>query len=121
VCEPIATPVLKGTPMHNHELTLTELLDDPMTRAVMVADRVDPAALKATLSAVTRKLQHNFVAYQQRNFACRSYQGWLLTPLADKERFSDNDGRRAQSHHIYRMAASTHSHEELPFVRHVLE
>jgi hypothetical protein len=112
---------LKGTPMHNYELTLTELLDDPMTRAVMVADRVDPAALKATLSAVARKLQHNFAAHQQMNCAGWSHQGWLLTPLPDQERFSDNDGRRAQIHHICRMAAGADSQEELPFVRHVLE
>jgi hypothetical protein len=52
--------------MDNHELTLTALLDDPMTRAVMAADRVDPAALKAVLSAVARKLQHN-VSHHQRN------------------------------------------------------
>lgn len=64
VCQPIP-PIPKGTPMDNHELTLTALLDDPMTRAVMAADRVDPAALKPVLSAVARKLQHN-VPYHQR-------------------------------------------------------
>jgi hypothetical protein len=36
--------------MDNRELTLTDLLADPMIRAVMVADQVDPAALEAALS-----------------------------------------------------------------------
>jgi hypothetical protein len=107
--------------MHNHELTLTELLDDPLTRAVMAADRVDPAALKATLSAVARTLQHNFAAYQQMNCAGWSDQRWLLTSLTDQERFSANDGRMAQANRICRMAASTGPRLELPFVRQVLE
>jgi len=36
--------------MDHRELTLTELLADPIALAVMAADRVDPAALKAMLS-----------------------------------------------------------------------
>jgi hypothetical protein len=52
--------------MDNHKLTLTELLDDPMTRAVMVADRVDAVALRASLSAVARRLQQDPPAYQRR-------------------------------------------------------
>ena len=32
--------------MDNRELTLTDLLADPMTLAVMAADRVDPAGWK---------------------------------------------------------------------------
>jgi hypothetical protein len=44
--------------MDHRELTLTELLDDPMTLAVMAADRVDPAALKAVLQVLGRRLQH---------------------------------------------------------------
>jgi hypothetical protein len=36
--------------MDNRELTLTDLLADPMIRAVMAADQVDPAALEAALS-----------------------------------------------------------------------
>jgi hypothetical protein len=44
--------------MDHRELTLTELLDDPMTLAVMAADRVDPAALKAVLQVLVRRLQH---------------------------------------------------------------
>ena len=36
--------------MDHRELTLAELLADPITLAVMAADRVDPAALKAVLA-----------------------------------------------------------------------
>ena len=43
--------------MDNRELTLTDLLADPMTLAVMAADRVDPAALEAVLSGLTRSLE----------------------------------------------------------------
>jgi hypothetical protein len=41
--------------MDHRELTLADLLADPMTLAVMAADRVDPAELKAMLSSVARK------------------------------------------------------------------
>jgi hypothetical protein len=40
--------------MDNRELTLTDLLADPMTLAVMAADRVDPAAMEAFLSGLAR-------------------------------------------------------------------
>lgn len=96
--------------MRDYELTLIELLDDPMTRAVMAADRVDPASLKATLSALAHRLQPNLAVYQQRDCVGWSDQRWLLTPLTDQERFSDNDDRMAQLHRICRMAASTDSH-----------
>jgi len=43
--------------MDSRELTLTDLLADPMTLAVMAADRVDPAALEAVLSGLTRRLE----------------------------------------------------------------
>ena len=43
--------------MDNRELTLTDLLADPMTLAVMAADRVDPAALEAVLSGLARRLE----------------------------------------------------------------
>ena len=33
--------------MCDRELTLTELLDDPIIQAVMTADRVDPAELES--------------------------------------------------------------------------
>jgi hypothetical protein len=42
--------------MDNRELMLTDLLADPMTLAVMAADRVDPAALEAVLSGLARRL-----------------------------------------------------------------
>ena len=42
--------------MDTCELTLTDLLVDPMTLAVMAADRVDPAALAAALSGLARSL-----------------------------------------------------------------
>ena len=43
--------------MCDREMTLTELLDDPIIQAVMTADRVDPAELKAALTVLTRRLQ----------------------------------------------------------------
>ena len=43
--------------MDHRELTLTDLLGDPMTLAVMAADEVDPAALEAVLSGLARKLE----------------------------------------------------------------
>ena len=55
--QPISTPVPKGTAMDHRELTLTDLLGDPMTLAVMAADQVDPATLEAVLSGLARKLE----------------------------------------------------------------
>jgi hypothetical protein len=52
-----STPVPKDTAIDHRELTLTDLLGDPMTLAVMVADEVDPAALEAALSGLARKLE----------------------------------------------------------------
>jgi phospholipid transport system substrate-binding protein len=43
--------------MDDHELTLTDLLADPMVLAVMAADQVDPAALTAALSGLARRLE----------------------------------------------------------------
>ena len=43
--------------MDTCELTLTNLLADPMTLAVMAADRVDPAGLAAALSGLARRLE----------------------------------------------------------------
>jgi hypothetical protein len=42
--------------MNNRELTLAGLLADPMTLALMAADRVDPAELKTAWTALARKL-----------------------------------------------------------------
>jgi hypothetical protein len=57
VSELISTPFRKGTQMGHRELTLAELLADPIALAVMAADRVDPAALKAMLSGLARRLR----------------------------------------------------------------
>ena len=46
-----------GTAMNDRELTLSALLADPMVLAVMAADQVDPAALEAALSGLTRRLE----------------------------------------------------------------
>jgi hypothetical protein len=43
--------------MNHRELTLAELLGDPLARTVMAADRVDPAALEAMLSGLALRLQ----------------------------------------------------------------
>ena len=43
--------------MDHRELTLTDLLADPMIRAVMAADQVDPAALEAALSGLARRFE----------------------------------------------------------------
>ena len=49
-------PCPKGRPMDHRELTLAELLADPITLAVMAADLVDPAALKAMLAGLAGRL-----------------------------------------------------------------
>jgi hypothetical protein len=50
-------PYPKGSAMDRRELTLSALLADPMVLAVMAADQVDPAALEAALSGLTRRLE----------------------------------------------------------------
>jgi hypothetical protein len=40
------------------DLTIDELLDDPMTQAIMQADRVDRSALEAMLRALASLLAH---------------------------------------------------------------
>ena len=42
--------------MHDRELTLANLLTDPLTLAMMAADRVDPVELKATWTALAQRL-----------------------------------------------------------------
>lgn len=100
--------------MFTPQLTLTELLDDPMTRAVMAADRVDPATLKEILSVVASKLQLNLADYTRRNWAGCGEQKWLSTSLKYGERFGDHDGLGAQVSQMCRMAASMAPHERLP-------
>jgi hypothetical protein len=45
------------------EPTLEEMLSDPIVRAVMEADRIDPQELAATLTQVGRKLSRERVPY----------------------------------------------------------
>jgi hypothetical protein len=42
--------------MDDRELTMAGLLADPMTLALMAADKVDPVELTATWTALARKL-----------------------------------------------------------------
>jgi hypothetical protein len=58
------------------ELTLADLLADPMTLAVMAADRVDPAALKACLVGLARRLQINRPAEPTRDDTGRAERSW---------------------------------------------
>ena len=62
--------------MCNRELTLTELLDDPMTQAVMAADRVDPAELKAVLAVLAHRLQLTRPAEPVRDYVARGERSW---------------------------------------------
>jgi hypothetical protein len=76
MCEPISTPVRKGIQMDHRELTLAELLADPIALALMAADRVDPAALKAMLSGLTRRLQVTRLAEPIRDCVGRDDRQW---------------------------------------------
>ena len=62
--------------MCDRELTLTELLDDPMTQAVMAADRVDPGELRAVLAVLTRRLQHTRPAGPVRDYVAPGERSW---------------------------------------------
>jgi hypothetical protein len=62
--------------MGYRELTLSELLADPMTIAVMAADRVDPAALKAFLFGLARRLQLTRPARPIRDYVGRAERSW---------------------------------------------
>jgi hypothetical protein len=52
--------------MDDRELTLTDLLVDPMILAVMAADEVDPAALEAALCGLARRLEFGRPADRRR-------------------------------------------------------
>jgi len=70
-------PPLPGVrAMCDRELTLTELLDDPMTQAVMAADRVDPAELKAVLAVLAHRLQPTRPAQPVRDYVGRGERSW---------------------------------------------
>ncbi len=62
--------------MCDRELTLTELLDDPMIQAVMAADRVDPAELKVVLAVLTHRLQLSRPAPPIRDYVGRAERTW---------------------------------------------
>ena len=62
--------------MDNRELTLTDLLADPMTLAVMAADRVDRAALEAALSGLAPRLELARPAKRRRGYAGRADRPW---------------------------------------------
>jgi hypothetical protein len=62
--------------MDHRELTLAELLADPITLAVMAADLVDPAALKAMLSGLSGRLQLARPAKPRRDCAARDNRPW---------------------------------------------
>ena len=62
--------------MCDRDLTLTELLDDPMTQAVMAADRVDPAELKAVLAVLAHRLQLARPAGPVRDYVGRGQRSW---------------------------------------------
>jgi hypothetical protein len=48
--------VAKDAAMNDRELTLAGLLADPMTLALMAANKVDPVELKAAWTALAREL-----------------------------------------------------------------
>jgi hypothetical protein len=62
--------------MDHRELTLADLLADPMTLAVMAADRVDPAELKAMLSSVARKRRLDRSAERSQVYVRRCALPW---------------------------------------------
>jgi hypothetical protein len=55
--------------------TLDELLGDPMTQAVMTADRVDPPALAAMLRSMAREIAGRPGAPMLRGAASRCRSG----------------------------------------------
>jgi hypothetical protein len=62
--------------MDHRELTLAELLADPVTLAVMAADLVDPAALKAMLCGLAGKISLAPLAEPRRESVTRNDQAW---------------------------------------------
>jgi hypothetical protein len=62
--------------MDCRELTLTELLDDPMTLAVMTADRVDPAALKSVVDVLVRRFRQRSPVEPMRDYIGCDDQRW---------------------------------------------
>jgi hypothetical protein len=54
------------------ELTLTNMLTDPMVRTVMVADRVDPQELAAMLAGIAETLRPSPEWQDTAQLACAS-------------------------------------------------
>jgi hypothetical protein len=72
--------------MDHSQLTLADLLDDPITIAVMAADRVDPVALEAVLSALARKLGvARGTGHRQIGFGCYHQSPCHLDSRADRQ------------------------------------
>jgi hypothetical protein len=62
--------------MDHREPALAELLANPVTLAMMAADRVDPVALKAMLSGLAQKLQAARLAEPMRDCVGRDDRQW---------------------------------------------
>jgi hypothetical protein len=72
-------PCQQGTVMDDRELTMDRLLADPMTRAMMAADRVDPAELRAAWTALAQKLSLARATERSLARACQAHlsRGYL--------------------------------------------
>jgi hypothetical protein len=57
------------------DLTIDELLDDPLTLAVMQADRVDPSELRAMLRALAPLVAHAAARSSAGDLAARCASG----------------------------------------------
>jgi len=62
--------------MDHREPALAELLANPVTLAMMAADRVDPVALKAMLSGLAHRLQATRPAEPKRDSVGRDDRQW---------------------------------------------
>jgi hypothetical protein len=60
--------------MRDRELTLANLLTDPLTLAMMAADRVDPVELKAAWTALAKRLTPVLTA--ERLPVCAGWDDW---------------------------------------------
>ncbi len=62
--------------MDHRELTLADLLVDPITLAVMAADHVDPACLKDRLLGLACRIQFTRPAEPIRDYVGRIDRSW---------------------------------------------
>ncbi len=62
--------------MRDRQLTLANLLTDPLTLAMMAADRVDPVELKASWTALAQKLALARAAERPRVCTLLAYRSW---------------------------------------------